>query len=264
MTTPTPDAEEPLGSSQSARPEGGGVGGEASEGVVPKHQHRDVQGGVARAAVFGASDGLVSNVSLILGVAGASPGAGVVRLAGLAGWIAGAISMAAGEYGSMKAQTELLEHELNLERIELHRNPLVETRELTELYESRGLEPDLARDLATAMMRDPETALEAHAREELGIDPDALGSPVGAALASFGTFSIGALLPLLPWLVGSGTAAVVGSVILGILGAATVGILLARSTHGSYARMVARYVGIAVLASSVTYLVGSLVGVSTG
>ena len=236
-------------------------GGEAA---VPKHQHRDVQGGVARAAVFGASDGLVSNVSLILGVAGASPGAGVVRLAGRAGWIAGAISMAAGEWGSMKAQTELLEHELNLERIELHRNPVVETRELTELYESRGLDPELARDLAVAMMRDPETALEAHAREELGIDPEALGSPVGAAAASFGTFSIGALLPLLPWLIGSGTAAVIGSVILGIIGAATVGVLLARSTHGSYVRMVGRYVGIAIVASGVTYLVGSVVGVSTG
>ena len=235
-----------------------------AEVPVPKHQHRDVQGGVARAAVFGASDGLVSNVSLILGVAGASPGAGVVRLAGLAGWIAGAISMAAGEYGSMKAQTELLEHELNLERIELRRNPHVETRELAELYQQRGLDEELARDLAVAMMRDPDTALEAHAREELGIDPEALGSPLGAAVASFGTFSVGALLPLLPWLVGSGTAAVVASVVLGVLGAATVGVLLARSTHGSYLKMVARYVGIAVLASAVTYLVGSVVGVSTG
>ena len=231
---------------------------------MPKHKHRDVQGGVARAAVFGASDGLVSNVSLILGVAGANPGAGVVRLAGLAGWIAGAISMAAGEYGSMKAQTELLEHELNLERIELHRNPHVETRELAELYESRGLDEALARDLAVAMMRDPETALEAHAREELGIDPDALGSPVGAAVASFGAFSIGALLPLLPWLVSSGAGAVVASIVLGLVGAATVGALLARSTHGSYLRLILRYTGIALIAASVTYLVGSAVGVSTG
>jgi VIT1/CCC1 family predicted Fe2+/Mn2+ transporter len=231
---------------------------------VPKHKHRDVQGGVARAAVFGASDGLVSNVSLILGVAGANPGPGVVRLAGLAGWIAGAISMAAGEYGSMKAQTELLEHELDLERIELRRNPAVETRELAQLYEERGVEPDLAFDLATSMMRDPDLALETHAREELGIDPGALGSPIGAALASFGTFSVGALLPLLPWLVGSGAAAVVASVVLGVLGAATVGILLAQSTQGSYPKLIARYVGIAVLAGGVTYAVGSLVGVSTG
>lgn len=234
------------------------------EPPVPKHKHRDVQGGVARAAVFGASDGLVSNVSLILGVAGANPGPGIVRLAGLAGWIAGAISMAAGEYGSMKAQTELLEHELNLERIELRRNPAVETRELAQLYEERGIAPELAFDLATSMMRDPDLALETHAREELGIDPDALGSPVGAALASFATFSVGALLPLLPWLFGSGTAAVVTSVVLGLLGAATVGILLAQSTRGSYPKLILRYVGIAVLASGVTYLVGSVVGVSTG
>src|SRR6476646_5718030 len=109
----------------------------------PEHHHRDIDRGTARAAVFGVSDGLVSNVSLILGVAGANPGAGFVRLAGLAGWIAGAISMAAGEYGSMKAQSELLEHELDLERIELRRNPGVETRELAELYQARGVEPDL-------------------------------------------------------------------------------------------------------------------------
>lgn len=248
---------------------GGGDGSRSvpalkGDAAVPKHKHRDVQGGVARAAVFGASDGLVSNVSLILGVAGANPGPGVVRLAGLAGWIAGAISMAAGEYGSMKAQTELLEHELNLERIELRRNPHVETRELTELYESRGLDEALARELATAMMRDPETALEAHAREELGIDPDALGSPVGAAAASFGAFSIGALLPLLPWLVASGADAVMASIVLGLVGAATVGALLARSTHGSYLRLILRYTGIALLAAGITYLVGSAVGVSTG
>ena len=250
----------------SARESGGSRPGDpgATEPALPKHQHRDIQGGVARAAVFGASDGLVSNVSLILGVAGADAGAGFVRLAGLAGWIAGAISMAAGEYGSMKAQTELLEHELDLERIELRRNPGVETRELAELYESRGVEAELAQELATAMMRDPELALEAHAREELGIDPAALGSPVGAALASFAAFSVGALLPLIPWLVGSGAAAVAGSIILGLLGAALVGGLLARFTHGSYVRLIARYTGIATIAGGVTYLVGSLVGVSTG
>lgn len=250
----------------SARHLGGGEsddGAGAPDPAMVKHQHRDIQGGVARAAVFGASDGLVSNVSLILGVAGASPGAGFVRLAGLAGWIAGAISMAAGEYGSMKAQTELLEHELDLERIELHRNPVVETRELAELYESRGVEPGLARELATAMMRDPELALEAHAREELGIDPAALGSPVAAAGASFLSFSAGALLPLIPWLVGGGAAAVIGSIVLGLLGAALVGGLLARFTHGSYVRLITRYTGIAIVAGGVTYLVGSLVGVST-
>src|SRR5205809_998364 len=112
---------------------------------MPEHHHRDIQGGAARAAVFGVSDGLVSNVSLILGVAGADPGAGVVRLAGLAGLIAGAVSMAAGEYVSMKAQSELLERELDLERVELRRNPHVETVELAQIYQSRGVNADRAR-----------------------------------------------------------------------------------------------------------------------
>ncbi|HEY5886129.1 MAG TPA: VIT1/CCC1 transporter family protein [Acidimicrobiales bacterium] len=230
---------------------------------VSEHHHRDVQGGVARAAVFGASDGLVSNVSLILGVAGADPGAGVVRLAGLAGLIAGAVSMAAGEYGSMKAQQELLERELALERRELARNPHVETVELSQLYQSRGVEPELARQLAEGVMTDPETALRAHAREELGIDPDALGSPVRAAGSSFVSFSLGALLPLLPWFVTSGTAAIVASVVLAVAGAAGLGVALARFTLGSPFRLALRYVVIAVLAGAVTYGIGSVVGVST-
>ena len=218
---------------------------------------------MARAAVFGASDGLVSNVSLILGVAGADPGVGVVRLAGLAGLIAGAVSMAAGEYGSMKAQQELLERELAMERRELARNPHVETVELSQLYQSRGVEPDLARQLAEGVMTDPETALRAHAREELGIDPDALGSPVRAAGSSFASFSLGALLPLLPWFVTSGTAAIVASVVLAVAGAAGLGVALARFTMGSPFRLAVRYVTIAVLAGAVTYGIGSVVGVST-
>lgn len=218
---------------------------------------------MARAAVFGASDGLVSNVSLILGVAGADPGAGVVRLAGLAGLIAGAVSMAAGEYGSMKAQQELLERELAVERRELERNPHVETVELTQLYQSRGVDPDLARQLAQEVMVDPETALRAHAREELGIDPDALGSPVRAAVSSFVSFSLGALLPLLPWFVTSGTTAIVASVVLAVVGAAGLGVALARFTQGSPFRLAVRYVAIAVLAGAVTYGIGSAVGVST-
>jgi len=214
--------------------------------------------------VFGASDGLVSNVSLILGVAGADPGAGVVRLAGLAGLIAGALSMAAGEYGSMKAQKELLERELALERIELARNPHVETVELTQIYQSRGIDPEVARGMAEEVMQNPETALTTHAREELGIDPGQLGSPVGAAVSSFGAFCVGALVPLLPWFFGSGTAAVLASILLGVAGAATVGLAVAYFTEGSPARLVLRYVSIAAIASAVTWLIGSAVGVSTG
>src|SRR5688500_7586619 len=149
---------------------------------MPKQHHRDIQGGAARAAIFGVSDGLVSNVSLILGVAGAAPAPGVVRLAGLAGLIAGSVSMAAGEDVSMKAQSELLEHELDMERIELRRNPHDETAELTEIYVSRGIGHEQARSLAEQVMKDPEQALEVHAREELGIDPSSLGSPIAASV----------------------------------------------------------------------------------
>jgi VIT1/CCC1 family predicted Fe2+/Mn2+ transporter len=211
--------------------------------------------------VFGVSDGLVSNVSLILGVAGANPGAGLVRLAGLAGLIAGAVSMSAGEYISMKAQTELYERELDLERRELHRNPHVETVELAQIYQSRGVDPDRARELAEQMMADPDLALQTHAREELGIDPDKLGSPVGAAVSSFVAFAIGAIVPLLPWFFGSGTAAVVGSIILGLVASAVVGTLLARFTGRSVLFSAGRQIAIAVFAAGITFLVGNLVGV---
>src|SRR5688500_18344038 len=180
------------------------------------HHHRDVSGGSARAAVFGVSDGLVTNVSLILGVAGAvadsSPG--FVRLAGLAGLVAGAFSMAAGEYVSMRAQRELLERELELERREIRRRPETERRELAAIYRSRGVQPDTADELAREMMRDPELALETHAREELGIDPGSLGSPVGAAVWSFLAFAVGGVIPLLPWFFTRGATAVSLSVAL--------------------------------------------------
>ncbi len=218
---------------------------------------------MARAAVFGAMDGLVSNVSLILGVAGADPGPGFVRLAGLAGLIAGAVSMAAGEYGSMKAQQDLFERELALERRELERNPHVETVELSQLYQSRGIAPDLAQEMAEGVMDDPELALQVHAREELGIDPDALGSPGRAALSSFLSFSLGALLPLLPWLIGSGDAAVAASVLLGVLGAVLLGVALASFTRSSPVRLVLRYVALVVGSGALTYAIGNAVGIST-
>jgi VIT1/CCC1 family predicted Fe2+/Mn2+ transporter len=227
----------------------------------PEHHHREIDRGTARAAVFGVSDGLVSNVSLILGVAGASPGAGIVRLAGLAGLISGAVSMAAGEYVSMKAQTELYERELELERRELHRNPHVETVELAQIYQSRGVDPDQARELAQQMMADPEMALQTHAREELGIDPDKLGSATGAAISSFVAFALGALVPLLPWFFGSGNAAIIASVILGAAACILVGSLLARFTGRVVWFSAARQLAIAAVAAGTTFLVGHLVGV---
>lgn len=227
----------------------------------PEHHHRKIQGGAARAAVFGVSDGLVSNVSLILGVAGANPGSGVVRLAGLAGLVGGAFSMAAGEYVSMRAQTELLERELEMERTEIRRSPELERRELAALYESRGVDPATADELATEMHRDPDLALETHAREELGIDPNELGSPVQASISSFIAFAAGAILPLIPWFFTRGTAAVVASVIVGAVAAVAVGIGLSTFTGRPALRSALRQLAIAGAAAGVTFAVGNIVGV---
>ena len=228
---------------------------------VVEHHHRDIQAGAARAAVFGISDGLVSNVSLVLGVAGASPAPGIVRLAGLAGLIGGAFSMAAGEYLSMRAQSELLEAELDMERIEIQRRPENERRELAAIYRSRGVEDAVADELATHMMRDPDLALETHAREELGIDPNELGSPAQASVSSFLAFAFGALLPLLPWFVTKGAAATVFSVVIGALSAVGIGLALAAFTGRSPARSAVRQLAIAAAAAGVTFAVGNLVGI---
>ncbi len=226
------------------------------------HTHRDVKGGSARAAIFGMSDGLVSNVSLILGVAGANPAPGVVRLAGMAGLIAGACSMAAGEYISVQAQRELLERELEVERQELELRPDMEQRELAGIYRSRGVDATVADEVAAQLSADPATALETHAREELGIDPGELGSPVRAATSSFACFTLGALIPLVPWLVGRGAGAVVASVILGAVAAVLVGALLAGFTGRSVVASSLRQLSVAALAAGITFAVGAALGVS--
>lgn len=229
---------------------------------TPEHHHRDVQGGAARAAVFGVSDGLVSNVGLILGVAGADASSNVVRVAGLAGLIAGAISMAAGEYNSMRVQTELLERELAIEQRELHRNPHVETVELTLLYQSRGMDPDQARSLAEATMTDPDQALAVHAREELGIDPDDLGSPMQAAVSSFVAFGVGALVPLVPWFFAGGSAATVASLVLALLTAAIVGVVVSRFTERHRLATILRQLAFTAVPAAITYAIGSALGVA--
>ncbi len=223
--------------------------------------HRDLGGGQARAAVFGMSDGLVSNMALILGVAGADASSSFVRVAGLAGMVAGAVSMAAGEYVSMRAQRELLERELTVERAALERNPEQEAAELSALYESRGMGADEARFLAEHVMSSPDLALEVHAREELGVDPGSLGSPVGAAGWSFVAFTIGAIVPLVPWFLTTGGGAVVASLVLGVIAAAVVGAVLARLTERSMVRGVARQVLITTGAAALTWLIGNAVGV---
>jgi VIT1/CCC1 family predicted Fe2+/Mn2+ transporter len=233
------------------------------EPPVPQKHHRNIQGGIARASVFGASDGLVSNVSLILGVAGADPSPTFVRLAGIAGLVAGAVSMAAGEYVSMKAQRELFERELALERRQLELQPHVEMVELAQIYQSRGVDADTAMRLATDLMSDPDRALETHAREELGIDPTSLGSPIGAAVGSFTAFAMGAMVPLAPWFFVEGRSAVISSIVLTVLAAAAVGFLLGSLTGRSRLFSAGRQVAIAVVAAGVTFGVGRLVGVDS-
>ncbi len=237
-----------------------GEHGEHSHGSHMVHEHRGVQGGQARAAVFGVSDGLVSNVALILGVAAAGSDPDTVVLAGLSGLLAGAASMAAGEYVSVKAQAELVEREIEIERTSIAQDPEMETRELAAIYRKRGLESSEADALASAVMSDPEVALDVHAREELGVDPDETGDPTGAAIASFIAFVIGALIPLIPWFFLEGAAATIVSVTAGIIASAVVGVILSTFTKRSPMKTAARQVGFAAGACILTFIIGSIFG----
>jgi VIT1/CCC1 family predicted Fe2+/Mn2+ transporter len=162
----------------------------------------------------------------------------------------------------MTAQAELLERELELERLELHRSPEAERRELAQIYRARGVDEATADQLATALSRNPELALQTHAREELGIDPESLGQPVRAALSSFVTFSVGASIPLVPYFFATGTAALVTAVVLGIVAALTVGALLARFTGRPMGRSAARQLLFSAVPAAATYALGAAVGVS--
>jgi VIT1/CCC1 family predicted Fe2+/Mn2+ transporter len=225
--------------------------------------HRDVQGGASRAAVFGLSDGLLTNISLILGVAGAHPAAGVVRLAGLAGLVAGAFSMAAGEYISMTAQKELLHRELDVERKSLRESPKLERAELVALYEHRGVRRAVAEEVAEALMSTPKRALETHSREELGVNPQQTGEPKKAAASSFVSFAVGAVIPLLPWFFFSGAMAIIASIVLGTVSALAIGWGLGVVTGRSPWKGALRQLGIAAVAAAVTYGVGSLLAMQT-
>ena len=225
--------------------------------------HRAGRSGTLRAVIFGVSDGLVSNLALVMGVAGASDGAGnFVLLAGVAGLLAGAFSMAAGEYISMQSQRELFERQIELERAELEAMPEEEEAELASVYRAKGFTEAEAATIAHRMFSDPQHALDTLVREELGLDPDELGSPWGAAFGSFVAFAIGALIPVVPYLfTGAATAFVVAiGVSLAALFAvgAGVSLLTGRSTLFSGARQVA----IGAAAAAVTYVVGSVIGVS--
>jgi VIT1/CCC1 family predicted Fe2+/Mn2+ transporter len=224
--------------------------------------HREVSGGLARASVFGMSDGLTSNVLLVIGFAGSGADASFVRLAGIAGAVAGAVSMAAGEWISISAQNELVERELEVERRELGVNTESEQRELEAIYRDHGMEPDTARRAAADVMRDHDRALGVHAREELGVDPHELPSPWSAAVLSFLCFVVGAALPVLPWLGGSGTAATVASIVIGVIAAAGLGWTIGRFAERSRLRAAVRQVLILLVACVITWSIGKALGVS--
>jgi VIT1/CCC1 family predicted Fe2+/Mn2+ transporter len=223
--------------------------------------HRQVQGGLARAAVFGMSDGLTSNVLLVIGFAGSGVNASVVRLAGLAGALAGAVSMAAGEWISVSAQNEMVQREVDVERRELKANAVAEQAELASMYEGHGMEPSTAAKAAADVMRDQRRALSVHAREELGVDPDALPSAWRASVSSLVCFIVGALLPVIPWFSGSGTSATVASLGIGVVAAIGLGWVVGYFAERSPALTAARQVAIMLVACVVTYSVGKLLGV---
>jgi vacuolar iron transporter family protein len=233
-------------------------------GVPPRAEeswHRAGRTGTLRAAIFGANDGLVSNLSLVMGVAGAAADNKVIVLAGIAGLLAGACSMAAGEYISMQSQRELFERQINLEREEMKIMPEAEERELAAIFRAKGLSVSEATMVAGRLMQDPAAALDTKVREELGLDPQELGSPWGAALYSFVAFGLGALIPLLPFLLSRGTPALVGSVVFAFISLFVVGAGVSLLTGRSAIYSGARQVFIGAVAAIVTFSVGSIIGV---
>jgi len=246
-----------------------GKGASAHRAAVVETQarepwHRSGGGGTLRAAIFGVSDGLVSNAALVLGIAGATSGGdgSFVVLAGVAGLLAGAFSMAAGEYVSMRSQTEVLERQIELERAELEAMPEEEEKEIAAIYRGRGFAEAEAAAIAKQLMADPKIALETLVREELGLDPEELGSPWGASIGSFLAFAIGAFVPLLPFILLTGGTALAVSIGLTSLALFAVGASVSLLTGRSALYSGARQLLIGIAAAGITYLIGSLIGVN--
>ena len=230
-----------------------------------EHRHRGLGGGGnLRAAVFGVNDGLVSNASLILGVAGATTDPHVVVITGVAGMAAGAFAMAAGEFVSVQSQRELYEHQIALERDELKQYPEAEAQELALIYAAKGLPKKQAGRLAQRLVADPEHALDTLAREELGLNPDELGSPLGAAASSLCSFAVGALLPLLPFLIAPGTMALPWAIGLAAVALFAVGATLSLFTGRNAFLSGVRMLALGAVAGGVTFAIGRLFGVALG
>ncbi len=234
----------------------------------PRDKTRHSRGGLAggggslRAAVLGVNDGLVSNFSLVMGVAGGTGNADIVLLAGVAGLLAGAFSMAAGEYVSVRSQREIYENEIRKERIELQEWPEEEEEELVLIYRAKGLSQEEARQVAKRLMADPEVALDTMAREEMGLNPSQLGSPWGASLSSFVAFVVGAIFPILPYIFNAGNLAFSLSAFLSAGALVAVGGLLALVSGRNVAWGALRMLLVGGSAAAVTFGVGSFIGVS--
>ena len=235
----------------------GGPVGDEFRGEI-HHSHRDVTGGWLRPAVFGVMDGLVSNTALIAGVAGGGVSSSTVVLTGLAGLVAGALSMATGEYTSVASQSELAHAEIEVEKREIARVPQAEEAELAALYRSRGVDAATARAVARQLSADPEQAWRVHAREELGIDPDGLPSPRTAAASSFLAFSAGAAVPLLPYLLGASSLGLAVALALAALFAT--GALVSRFTARGALYSGTRQLALGGAAAAATYAIGTAVG----
>lgn len=241
--------------------QGGGLSG--ADVARLEGRHRAVGGNALRAAVLGANDGLVSNLSLVMGVAGAALSQGTIVVAGLAGLLAGAASMALGEWISVRSSAELAERQLRVEGDEIAAFPQEEREELRLIYEAKGLSPALARVVADELARDERTALETMAREELGVDPAEPGSsPWVAAAVSFLLFAVGAIVPVAPFLVVTGTAALVASAVASAAALFALGAAITLFTGRGAVRAGVRQVGVGLAAAAVTYGVGALLGVS--
>ena len=231
-------------------------------GTWRERWHLEGRSGTLRAAIFGMSDGLVSNLALILGVAGSGVSGDVIVVAGIAGLLAGAFSMGVGEYLSMRVQKEVFEHALAVEAMEIRILPEQERDELARIYQKRGLPQAVANQVADKLSEDPDRALRVHAREELGLDPDELGSPWGAASSSFGMFAIGAVIPLVPYLLSSGDAAFGGAIAAGALALGIVGGAMAYLTGRGIARGALRMLLLGTATAGVTFVIGSLFDVA--
>ena len=235
------------------------------ESLVPAvdHEHPDVTGGWLRPAVFGAMDGLVSNLALVAGVAGGSEGdPHLVVLAGFAGLAAGAFSMAAGEYTSVASQSEAAAREIEKERREILRNPEREMHELAHVYVEKGIDDDLAHEVARQIHRDVDNAVVVHAREELGVHPEELASPMLAAVSSFASFAVGAFLPVLPYLLGA--VSLVPGVVVTLLALFLCGAVVTQVTNRSWWYGGLRQMLLGGAAAALTYVIGTAVGAHLG